>query len=159
MLFYRQIERERGVLQWKTILTLLFIYQLSYKYLSCSSSSHAAQYYEPGFYCETFLSVPATLIRHLIGTWGVSALTGWRESWWWVDYLLPVFSLINWIRTNEFFQTLVGVPGILGNIISIIVLTSKDMKNSFNLLLSCLAVIDILFNILAVSDYAFFRGM
>ena len=32
------------------------------------------------------------------------------------------------------------------------------MKNSFNLLLSCLAVIDILFNILAVSDYAFFRG-
>jgi len=54
-------------------------------------------------------------------------------------------------------MTVVGVPGILGNIISIIVLTSKDMKNSFNLLLSCLAVIDILFNILAVSDYAFFR--
>ena len=55
-------------------------------------------------------------------------------------------------------KTLVGVPGILGNIISIVVLTSKDMKNSFNLLLSCLAVIDIIFNILAISDYAFVRG-
>jgi len=54
-------------------------------------------------------------------------------------------------------MTVVGIPGILGNIISIVVLTSTEMKNSFNLLLSCLAVTDILFNILAISDYAFFR--
>ena len=53
---------------------------------------------------------------------------------------------------------MVGIPGILGNMISIVVLTSTEMKNSFNLLLSCLAVTDILFNILAISDYAFFRG-
>lgn len=68
------------------------------------------------------------------------------------------FALIISIRTNEDFKTVVGVPGILGNIISIVVLTSSEMKNSFNLLLSCLAVTDILFNILAISDYAFFRG-
>ena len=51
-----------------------------------------------------------------------------------------------------------GVLGILGNIISIVVLTSRDMQNSFNLLLSCLATIDIVFIIIAVLDYSLARG-
>ena len=53
---------------------------------------------------------------------------------------------------------MVGSLGVLGNIISIIVLTSTEMRNSFNLLLSCLAFIDILFIIIAVLDYSLARG-
>ena len=36
-------------------------------------------------------------------------------------------------------QTVVGVMGIVGNILSILVLSTKDMRNSFNLLLIVLA--------------------
>ena len=55
-------------------------------------------------------------------------------------------------------QTVIGSLGVVGNLVSIVVLTSSEMRNSFNLLLSCLASIDILFIILAVLDYSFARG-
>ena len=87
----------------------------------------------------------------------VLLLAGGSPDGEWIILLWRVISPLNTVLIKS-FKTIVGVPGILGNIISIFVLTSKDMKNSFNLLLSCLAVIDILFNILAISDYAFFRG-
>ena len=61
-------------------------------------------------------------------------------------------------KSELLFQTVMGLLGIFGNMVSVVVLTSADMKNSFNLLLSCLAIIDILFIILAVLDYSIARG-
>ena len=54
------------------------------------------------------------------------------------DYLLKVFSF--WIE--GVLQTITATFGIFGNIIASIIVTRKDMRNSFNLLLVSLACFD-----------------
>ena len=56
------------------------------------------------------------------------------------------------------FQTCVGTLGILGNLLIILVLSTKQMRNSFNLLLIVLSIFDILFTIIAILDYGMARG-
>ena len=55
-------------------------------------------------------------------------------------------------------QVLVGIFGLLGNSISIIILTGPNMRNSFNLLLVVLICCDNTFILFAVLDYACVRG-
>ena len=54
------------------------------------------------------------------------------------DYLLSVFSF--WIE--GVLQTITAIFGIFGNIMASIIVTRKDMRNSFNLLLVSLACFD-----------------
>ena len=56
------------------------------------------------------------------------------------------------------FQTFVGSFGILGNILIILVLATKRMRKSFNLLLIVLSSFDILFIAIAILDYGIARG-
>ena len=55
-------------------------------------------------------------------------------------------------------QVLVGIFGLLGNSLSIIILTGPNMRNSFNLLLVVLICCDNTFILFAVLDYACVRG-
>ena len=48
--------------------------------------------------------------------------------------------------------------GLLGNTLSIIILSRKEMKNPFNRLLVALAIFDSIFIILMLLDYTFVRG-
>jgi len=54
--------------------------------------------------------------------------------------------------------TSIGIVGLIGNILSIIVLSKPDMYNSFNNLLIALSTLDSIFIILAIIDYAIFRA-
>ena len=62
------------------------------------------------------------------------------------------------INIIPYFQTFVGSFGILGNILIILVLATKQMRNSFNLLLIVLSSFDILFIAIAILDYGMARG-
>ena len=54
--------------------------------------------------------------------------------------------------------TTIGTIGLIGNTVSIIVLSKSQMKNSFNQLLIVLAAFDSTFISLAIWDYAIFRA-
>ena len=56
------------------------------------------------------------------------------------------------------FQPTIGLFGMLGNGISVFVLTRQVIKNAFNKLLVSLAVSDSIFIILMVFDYTCVRG-
>ena len=56
------------------------------------------------------------------------------------------------------FQPTIGLFGLLGNSISIFVLTRKVIKNAFNKLLVSLAVFDNIFIIFMMFDYTCVRG-
>ena len=57
-----------------------------------------------------------------------------------------------------FSQLIVGTLGLLGNSISVSVLTQPTMRNSFNLLLVILILSDNTFILFALMDYACARG-
>ena len=48
--------------------------------------------------------------------------------------------------------------GLVGNLLSILVLSAHQMKNSFNKLLIALAIFDCVFIIFVVLDYSAIRG-
>jgi hypothetical protein len=56
-------------------------------------------------------------------------------------------------------QLVVGLFGMVGNTLSTITLSSKEMKNPFNRLLLALACFDNIFIFFVVLDYSFIRGM
>lgn len=56
------------------------------------------------------------------------------------------------------FQLCVGLFGLIGNIVSIVIFSRKDMKTHFNRLLVGLAVFDSIFISMMLIDYAFIRG-
>ena len=49
--------------------------------------------------------------------------------------------------------------GLLGNLLSILILSAHQMRNSFNRLLVTLAIFDCVFIIFVVLDYTFIRGI
>ena len=53
---------------------------------------------------------------------------------------------------------LVGLVGLVGNVLSVVVLSARDMNNSFNKLLIALAVFDSTFIVFVVFDYTVVRG-
>ena len=55
-------------------------------------------------------------------------------------------------------QPMVGIFGLLGNCLSITVLSTKEMNNSFNKLLLSLSVFDSVFIIFVTFEYTFVRG-
>ena len=62
-------------------------------------------------------------------------------------------------NTLNILQTGVGVVGILGNILIILILSTKQMRNSFNILLIVLSIFDITFLIITILDYGLARGI
>ena len=54
---------------------------------------------------------------------------------------------------------LVGVVGLCGNLLSVAVLSAKEMNNSFNKLLIALAFFDTTFIIFVLFDYTVVRGV
>jgi hypothetical protein len=50
-----------------------------------------------------------------------------------------------------------GTIGLIGNILSIVILSKPDMYNSFNQLLIGLSSMDSIFIVLAILDYSFAR--
>ena len=52
---------------------------------------------------------------------------------------------------------LLGTVGLIGNFLSIVILSKPDMYNSFNQLLIALSTMDSIFIILAIIDYSFSR--
>ena len=52
----------------------------------------------------------------------------------------------------------IGLPGILGNLLSIIVLSMRSMRNVFHNLLVILAVVDLVLVGLSILDYSIVRG-
>ena len=52
----------------------------------------------------------------------------------------------------------IGLPGILGNLLSIIVLSMRSMRNVFHNLLVILAVVDMVLVGLSILDYSIVRG-
>ena len=70
-------------------------------------------------------------------------------------HYLEVWSTMQWWCEGVLF-TAFGVAGLVANLISIGVLSTKDMrKHSFNQLLIALAIFDILFIIVSVPVYSF----
>ena len=57
-----------------------------------------------------------------------------------------------------YVQVAVGSAGILGNLTTIIILSTREMRNSFNLLLTILSTCDILFTVIALMDYSLGTG-
>ena len=53
---------------------------------------------------------------------------------------------------------MVGVFGLLGNCLSITILSTKEMNNPFNKLLLSLSVFDSVFIIFVTFEYAFVKG-
>ena len=51
-----------------------------------------------------------------------------------------------------------AIVGLIGNIMSVLVLSMEEMKNCFNSLLIVLAMFDTIFIILVTLDYSFVRG-
>ena len=58
----------------------------------------------------------------------------------------------------SYIQPIMGTFGLFGNLLSILVLSAHQMKNSFNRLLIALAIFDSIFIIFVVLDYTFIRG-
>ena len=56
------------------------------------------------------------------------------------------------------FQPIIGMFGLLGNVLTFSVLSSKEMNNSFNKLIQALAVFDSIFIIFVSFEYTFVRG-
>ena len=56
-------------------------------------------------------------------------------------------------------QVVVALVGLMGNMMSVLVLSRDKMKNSFNCLLIILAMFDTVFIILVALDYSFARGL
>ena len=54
---------------------------------------------------------------------------------------------------------IVGVVGLGGNLLSVVVLSAKEMSNSFNKLLITLTVFDSTLIVFMVFDYAVIRGI
>ena len=52
-----------------------------------------------------------------------------------------------------------AIVGLIGNIMSVLVLSMEEMKNCFNSLLIVLAMFDTVFIILVTLDYSFVRGL
>ena len=50
-----------------------------------------------------------------------------------------------------------GTVGLIGNVLSIVILSKPDMYNSFNQLLIGLSTMDSIFIVLAILDYSFAR--
>ena len=53
---------------------------------------------------------------------------------------------------------IVGAVGLAGNLLSVAVLSGKEMSNSFNKLLITLTIFDTTFIVFMVIDYTGFRG-
>ena len=53
---------------------------------------------------------------------------------------------------------IVGAVGVAGNLLSVAVLSGKEMSNSFNKLLITLTIFDTTFIVFMVVDYTGFRG-
>ena len=72
-----------------------------------------------------------------------------------------IISLFSNLLTSIFvcFQLGVGLFGLIGNIVSILIFSRKDMKTHFNRLLVGLAVFDCIFISLMIIDYSFIRGI
>ena len=68
-----------------------------------------------------------------------------------IDSVITYYNLI-------MFQLVIGTFGLLGNIFSIIIFSSNEMKTPFNTLLVALAIFDSIFISFMVFDYAFIRG-
>ena len=56
-------------------------------------------------------------------------------------------------------QVVVAMVGLMGNMLSVLVLSMEKMKKSFNYLLIILAMFDSVFIILVMLDYSFVRGL
>ena len=52
-----------------------------------------------------------------------------------------------------------AIVGLIGNFMSVLVLSMEEMKNCFNSLLIVLAMFDTVFIILVTLDYSFVRGL
>ena len=76
------------------------------------------------------------------------------------------FVHLDGLRERQFYsvvivilQVLVAIVGLMGNIMSVLVLSLEEMKNCFNSLLIILAMFDTVFIILVTFDYSFARGL
>ena len=58
----------------------------------------------------------------------------------------------------RFVKTIVGVFGLLGNTFNIFILTSTEVRNTFNLMLACLSIFDNIFIIISILDYGLFKN-
>ena len=68
--------------------------------------------------------------------------------------------LLNWIVYIKMnFQPTLGLLGLVGNVLSILVLSSKEMNNFFNRLLIALTIFDSIFILFVILDYSFVRGL
>ena len=56
------------------------------------------------------------------------------------------------------FQPLLGIFGLFGNLLTVTILSYKEMNNSFNKLIMVLAVFDSVFIIFVTFEYTFVRG-
>ena len=56
-------------------------------------------------------------------------------------------------------QVVVALVGLMGNMMSVMILSRDKMKNSFNCLLIIIAMFDTVFIILVALDYSFARGL
>ena len=61
-------------------------------------------------------------------------------------------------RVNSPIQTSVGIVGIIGNVITMMILSCGEMRNSFNDLLTFLSLFDIMFITITIMDYSLIRG-
>ena len=59
---------------------------------------------------------------------------------------------------NSPIQTSVGIVGIIGNVITMMILSCGEMRNSFNDLLTFLSLFDIMFITITIMDYSLIRG-
>ena len=55
-------------------------------------------------------------------------------------------------------QTVIGTLGFIGNSLAIFVLTSSEVRNSFNLMLACLATFDNIFILISILDYGLVKN-
>ena len=59
---------------------------------------------------------------------------------------------------TQTLQPVIGLFGLLGNILTISVLSTKEMASSFNNLIIALSVFDSIFIIFVTFEYTFVRG-
>ena len=63
------------------------------------------------------------------------------------------------LKSHEIMsQTLIGSFGFIGNILAIMVLTSTEVRNSFNIMLACLATCDNIFILITLLDYGLIKN-
>ncbi len=76
-----------------------------------------------------------------------------------VNVLRPIYG--KKLLTRQGFSSLSllfsGTIGLIGNVLSIVILSKPDMYNSFNQLLIGLSTMDSIFIVLAILDYSFAR--